>query len=242
MRVVLPEPGGASEHDREVGPDAGGEEAGSGPVDHVALDELVEGVERDSGEAADVDHGMAAAADVGVDDVQSGAVVELGVLQSFGRVELSVAGGGVVEELREDPGEVVAVVEDLVVIAGGPDMSLYEDGVGGVDHDLPHVSVVEQGSERPVAGQVAEGPLGHLAGGGEVEGPLAALEVVAPLGDLVGDERLQAPVGVGAGHVVGEILGPALHPSLDLDERAQVVGVGVGVGRVGRGDGHSVCF
>ena len=55
-----------------------------------ALDQLVERAERHAGELADVDEQVAAAADVAVHDVQAGAVVELGVLQALGRVELAV--------------------------------------------------------------------------------------------------------------------------------------------------------
>ncbi len=212
-RVVLPEPGAPANTIERSARTHSARKRATGLGEHVALDELVERAEGDPGEPADVDHGVAAAADVAVHDVQAGAVVELGVLQAFGRVELAVARRRVVEQLGEGAGEVLAVVEDLVVVARGADVALHEDGRRRVDHDLPDVPVVEQGSERPVAGQVAERPLGHLVGRGQVEGAQAALEVVAPPVDLVGDERLQAAVAVGAGHVVGEVLGPALHPA-----------------------------
>ncbi len=137
---------------------------------HVALDELVERPERDAGELADVHHHVAAAADVAVDDVQPGAVVELRVLQALGRVELAVARGRVVEDLGERADDVVVVVEDLVVVAARAAVALHEDLVGRVDHDLPDVVVVEQRLERAVAGEVAEGALGDEVGVGEVEG------------------------------------------------------------------------
>ena len=98
----------------------------------------------DAGELADVHDHVAAAADVAVDDVQAGAVVELRVLEALGGVELAVRAGGVVEDLREGADDVVVVVEDLVVVAGCAPVALHEDRVGGVDHDLPHVVVVEQ--------------------------------------------------------------------------------------------------
>ncbi len=80
-------------------------------------DQLVEVPEHDAGELPDVDHDVAAPGDVAVDDVEPGAVVELGVLQALGRVELAVGAGGVVEDLGEGAHDVVVVVEDLVVVA-----------------------------------------------------------------------------------------------------------------------------
>ena len=109
--------GGAGEHDRELGPHAGGEEPGHGRAEHVAGHQFVERAEGHAGEAADVDHQVAAAADVAVHDVQPRPVVELGVLQALGRVELAVAGRRVVEDLGQRPRHVVVVVEDLVVVA-----------------------------------------------------------------------------------------------------------------------------
>ena len=94
---------------------------------HVPLDELVEVAERHAGELADVHHDVTAAADVAVHDVQPGAVVELRVLQALGRIELAVRARRVVEDLREDPDDVLVVVEDLVVVAGSPTMPLHED-------------------------------------------------------------------------------------------------------------------
>jgi site-specific DNA recombinase len=49
--------------------------------------------------------------DVAVDDVEAGAVVELGVLQALGGVELAMGGGGgVVEDLGERPQDVLTVM------------------------------------------------------------------------------------------------------------------------------------
>ena len=116
--VVFPEPGAPAKIDRAVGPHAGLEEGGDGAGEHVPADELVEVPEHHAGELADVDHDVAAAGDVAVDDVEPGAVVELGVLEPLGGVELAVGAGGVVEDLGEGPDDVVVVVEDLVVVAG----------------------------------------------------------------------------------------------------------------------------
>ena len=121
--------------------------------------------EGDPRELADVHEYVAVAADVAVDDVQAGPGVELGVLQALGGVELAVAAGRVVEDLGERPQDVLVVVEDLVVVAAGPLVALHEDLVGTVDHDLPHVVVGEERLERPVAGQVAERPLGDQMSG-----------------------------------------------------------------------------
>ena len=54
---------------------------------------------------------MAAPADVAVDDVKAGAVVELGVLEPFGGNELAVRGAGFVEDLRQRADDVLVVVE-----------------------------------------------------------------------------------------------------------------------------------
>jgi hypothetical protein len=90
---------------------------------------------------------VAAAGEVAVHDVEPGAVVELGVLEAFGGVELAVAGRGVVEELGEGPDDVVVVVEGLVVVAADAAVALDEDLAGGVDLDLPDLGVGEQVGE-----------------------------------------------------------------------------------------------
>ena len=137
--------------------------------------------ERDAGELPDVDHHVAAPADVAVHDVEAGTVVELGVLQALGGVELAMGAGGVVEDLGERADDVVVVVEDLVVVAASATVALHEDRVGRVDHHLPHVVVVEQRLERAVAGEVAEGALGDELRVAEVVGAQAAA-VVGPTG------------------------------------------------------------
>jgi len=98
--------------------DGGLDEAGDRQVEHVPLDELVQSADLDAGELADVDQDVAVAADVVVDDVEAAAVVELGVLQAFGGIQLAVAAGGVVQHLGERAQEVLVVVEHLVVVAG----------------------------------------------------------------------------------------------------------------------------
>ena len=57
---------------------------------------------------------------------------------------------GIAEVLRvlTDPGDVVVVVEHLVVKATLTRMSFDEDGVGSVDHDLPDVGILQQDGER----------------------------------------------------------------------------------------------
>ena len=188
---------------------------------HVALHELVEVAERHAGELPDVDHHVPASADVAVHDVEAGAVVELGVLQALGRVELAVRTGGVVEDLGERADDVLVVVEHLVVVAGPPAVPLHEDGIGPVDHHLPHVVVVEQRLEGAVAGQVAERPLGHQVGLAEVVGPQAPAMVERPARHLVRDQRSEL-VPSPAGHLQGDVLGALLHRALDLLEGAQV--------------------
>ena len=61
---------GAGEHGRGPGPHAGREERGGRRIEHVALDELAQVLERHVGELADVDDGVAASTDVAVDDVE----------------------------------------------------------------------------------------------------------------------------------------------------------------------------
>ena len=75
---------------------------------------------RDAGELADVHEDMPDAGHVAVDDVDEGAVVELGVLQAVGRIQLAVGTGRVVEQLGRGPQHVVVVVEDLVVVSRWP--------------------------------------------------------------------------------------------------------------------------
>ena len=90
--VVLPEPGRAGEDDREPGPHARPQELGR-PARSSMSRSTSSSSSRNghAGELADVHHHVAAAADVAVDDVEPGAVVELRVLQALGRVELAVA-------------------------------------------------------------------------------------------------------------------------------------------------------
>jgi hypothetical protein len=113
---------------------------------------------------------------------------------------------------------VVVVVKDLVVVAAPAIVAVHEDGVRPVDHDLPHVGIVEQGLERAVAGQIAQRPLGGDLRLGDVEGPPAPLVLPVPGIHLVVDEFAQAGAGIAGGHVEGHVLGPLLHGPLDLDE------------------------
>src|SRR5690606_25285532 len=97
----LPRAGGAGDDHRAAGPDRGLPEGGDRRVEHVAVDQLVEVPEDHPGELPDVDHHVAAAGDVLVDDVEPGAVVELGVLEPLGRVELPVGTRGVIDDLGQ---------------------------------------------------------------------------------------------------------------------------------------------
>ena len=90
--VVLPEPGAPANTIESCDRTHARRNVGDLVAEHVALDELVELAERHAGELADVDHHVAVAGDVAVDDVEAGAVVELRVLQALGRVELAVRG------------------------------------------------------------------------------------------------------------------------------------------------------
>ncbi len=237
--VVLPDPGAPAKTIESPARTASVRKAGHGRARHVARHQLVERVERDAGEPTDVDDEVTTTGDVAVDDVQARAVVELRVLQTLGRVELAVAHRGVVEDLGERAGDVLVVVEDLVVVARPALVPLHQDHVGGVDHDLPHVGVVEQRGQRPVAGDVAEGPLGHERRLGQLEGPDPALGVVGPPFDLVADQRPQTFVALGARQVEGQILGPRLDPLLDLDEGVEI-GHGQLVGGRAGGGVHGV--
>ena len=108
--------GSTGEHDRGAGAHASRQEARAGRRDRGPLDEFVEGTKGNTGEFPDVDDDVAAPGNVAVDDVQSRAVVELRVLQPFGRVELAMRAGRVVENLRQYAQHVLVVVEDLVVV------------------------------------------------------------------------------------------------------------------------------
>jgi hypothetical protein len=215
----LARPRRPGEHHGEAGADAGPQERRHLRRQHPALHQLVDPLERDPGELADVHHHVAAAGDVAVDDVQSGAVVELGILQALGGIEGAVGRGAVVEDLGERAQHVLVVVEDLVVVSRRPTMALHEDRVRGVDHDLPHVVVGQEGLERPVAGDVAEGALDDQLGVGQVERAQASSVVEGPAADLVLDEGAQLRLAVGPVHLEGDVLGPLLDPPLDLLER-----------------------
>ncbi|MEZ5176860.1 MAG: hypothetical protein R2746_00875 [Acidimicrobiales bacterium] len=94
-----------------------------------------------------------ATADVAVHDVQAAAVVELGVLEAFGRIELAVGARRLGEDLGERAQDVVVVVEHLVVVAVDTCVALDEDLRRRVDHDLPDVVVGEERGERAVPGE-----------------------------------------------------------------------------------------
>ena len=191
--VVLPDPGGpANTIDSRARTQAAQEARPPGAVSMSRSTSSSSVAERDAGELADVHEHMAAAGDVAVHDVDAGAVVELGVLQSLGRIELAVGRRRVVEQLGQRAHDVVVVVEDLVVVARRAPVPAHEHRVGSVDHDLPHVVVVEQRGQRPVAGEVAERPLDHDLGVGQGEGPAAAPVLVVPPADLVVDQRRAA--------------------------------------------------
>ncbi|MEZ5207899.1 MAG: hypothetical protein R2690_13195 [Acidimicrobiales bacterium] len=211
----------AGEHDGQPALHAGAEEASGGIAEHVALDQLVELAEGHPGELADVDHGVAAAAHVAVHDVQACARVELGVLEPVGRVELAMAGAGVVEDLGQDPHDVVVVVEDLVVVAVVAAVSLDEDLGRCVDHDLPHVVVGEQRLEGSVAGEVAHGPLDQRVARREVCSPSTAAVLLAPVIHLVLDQTAQQR-DVHRGVLGCEVLDPGEHLLLDLLQRRAV--------------------
>ena len=162
---------------------------------------------------------MAVPPDIAVDDVEAGPVVELGVLEALGGVELAMRAGGVVEDLGQRADDVLVVVEDLGVVAGHADVPSHEDRVGGVDHDLPHVGVGQQRLERPVAGEVAVGTVGHAARVGDVDVVQPAPVVGPPRRHLLVDERPQRRRAARAGDVEGGVLGPGLDSGLDGGER-----------------------
>jgi hypothetical protein len=211
-------PGRAGDEHRESRPHAGPEEGRHRRLQHPQADELVELADLDAGELPDVDKDVPVASDVPVDDVQPGPGVELGVLEALRRVELAVRTAGVVEDLGQDPPDMVVVVEDLVVVAAHTLVAPDEDQVRAVDHDLPDVRVVEEGLQRAVTGQIAEGPLGRHRRLGHVAVAPAALVLVAPRRDLLVDQARQRGRGVVGGHVDRHLLGPILDRPLDLHE------------------------
>ena len=185
-------------------------------LDRARRHELVQRADRHARELADVDEEVTAAGDVGVDDVHARPVLESGVLQSFGGIELAMRARRVVEESSERAHDVLVVVEDLVVESTRPRVPLHEDRVWHVDLDLPNVLIGQQRSERPVSAEVAERPVDHALGVGDAEGSQPALVVEVPPLDFVFDDRAQAFAGV---FVHTEALGALLHPTLDLSER-----------------------
>ena len=155
-------------------------------------DELVEAADRDPGELADVDHQVVPAAQVAVDDVQPGAVVELCILEALGRIQLAVRRRGVLEQFRERASDVVVVVEDLVVEPAATGVPPHEDLVGGVDHDLPDVVVSEQLGERPVPGEVPKARLCDRVGVRDRVRSMAAAVLIEPVVDGLRDESTKS--------------------------------------------------
>ena len=84
---------------------------------------------------------------VAVDDVESGPALQLGVLETLGRIQLAVGAGSAVEDPGQGADHVLVVVEDLVVVPGPAVMTTHEDRIRRVHHDLPHVVVREEGLE-----------------------------------------------------------------------------------------------
>ena len=111
------------------------------------------------------------------------------------------------------------VVEDLVVVAALASVALYEDRTGRVDHDLPHVVVLEQRFQRAVAGEVSVGPADHGGRVRQVEIVDAPLVVDRPLSDLVLDQGSQPDRSVVSCHVQGHGLRPFQHRPLDIGQR-----------------------
>ena len=112
--------GTPGEDDRQPRPHARPQERRHLRRQHLALDQLVQRRERDAREAPDVDQHVAAAGHVAVDDVDPGAVVELGVLQALCRVQLAVGGGLSLQIHRSDAGSarVEAVPGEAEVCCG----------------------------------------------------------------------------------------------------------------------------
>jgi hypothetical protein len=100
-----------------------------------------------------------------------------------------------------------------------PSVSLHEDGVGGVDHDLPDVVVGEEWPERPVAGEVPHRSFADQVGVRQVVGPEASLEIVVPAGDFVVDEGPKCLLRCRRVEVEHLVLCPSLNGLLNLGER-----------------------
>jgi hypothetical protein len=192
---------------------------GHGRIEHVEVDQLAQLPDLHARELADVDQHMTVAADVAVHDVQPGARVELGVLETLGRIELAVRTARIVEDLGQDPPDMVVIVEDLVVIAGQSLVAPHEDRQGSVHHDLPHVGVVQQRLQRPVAGQIAQSPLRHHIGLDDVGVPPAPLIFPPPTRNLFVDKAGQHGRRIRRRHVDRHQLGPVLDGPLYLHQR-----------------------
>ena len=67
--------------------------------------------------------------------------------------------------------------------------------------------------------RLRRGPFGEEGGVGEWVGADAATVVVVPDGDLFVDETSERVGRLGGGEVDGFVLGPFLHPALDLGQR-----------------------
>lgn len=134
----------------------------------------------DARELADIDEQMPVPPDIGVDDVDPGPAVQLGILQTFGGVELSMGSARLVEDLGQDPPDVIVVVEHLAVVAACTVVAFGEDGTGPVDHYLPHVGIGEEGFERSVTSQIPERPLDGAVRIGDVNRSVTLPELVAP--------------------------------------------------------------
>ena len=77
----------------------------------------------------------------------------------------------------------------------------------------------EERLERPVADEVAVGPVGHDLGVDDVDVVQTTTVIVPPPGQLVVDERPQPRRAAVAAHVERQVLGPGLDAGLDGGER-----------------------
>ena len=84
--------------------------------------------------------------------------------------------------------DVFVVFEGFLVVAVWPGVAFDEDLAWSVDHDFPHVVIVEEGGKRSVTCDVGKYSLSEGFGVAELVGAESSFEVVLPAEDLFVDQ------------------------------------------------------
>ena len=211
--------GRACEEDRQPGAYGGTQEFADLRGQRPDLCQVIQVRECDSRELADVEDQVPAAADVGMDNVQAGAIVELGVLESLTGIQLAMGCRRLIDDSRQRAPDVLVVVKGLVMVSASSMVPFDEDLVRCVDHDLPHVGIGQQLLERSVAEQVAPNPVSNGDSVGDCMAANAALEAEVPTPDLLMGECGDRTVCPRRARIHPALVGALRYRAFDLRER-----------------------